>query len=187
MRASPLILSLSKYRPQSTQGGTTMTTLSQLRRRVDALKRKYARELAVVRLRRQAEEFSHRWARDVADRKPAPQSQTLHPANRRERLPAQDLYVPRHLPGTLPRPGRYPRLPGRYFQPASPDPLRAPAGHAPVGGSCLAANALPHLGVDLYPLAEPEPPIAIIRRLTPGQSPLSFGEIRRPCSGKPLA
>ena len=52
-----------------------MTTLSQLRRRVDALKRKYARELAVVRLRRQAEEFSHRWARDVADRKPAPQSQ----------------------------------------------------------------------------------------------------------------
>ena len=52
-----------------------MLTLSQLRRRVDALKRKYAKELAVVRLRRPAEEHSLQWARDVADRKPAPQSQ----------------------------------------------------------------------------------------------------------------
>ena len=52
-----------------------MPTLSQLRRRVDALKRKYAKELAVVRLRRLAQEFSHQWARDVAERRPAPQPQ----------------------------------------------------------------------------------------------------------------
>ena len=52
-----------------------MPTLSQLRRRVDALKRKYARELAVVRLRRLADEFSHQWTRDVGERKPAPQPQ----------------------------------------------------------------------------------------------------------------
>ena len=35
-----------------------MPTLSQLRRRVDALQRKYARELAFVRLRRLAEEHA---------------------------------------------------------------------------------------------------------------------------------
>ncbi len=52
-----------------------MLTLSQLRRRVDALKRKYAKELAVVRLRRLADQYSQQWACDISDRKPAPQSQ----------------------------------------------------------------------------------------------------------------
>ena len=44
-----------------------MPTLSQLRRRVDALKRKYASKLAVVRLRHLAEDFSQQWAREVAE------------------------------------------------------------------------------------------------------------------------
>ena len=54
-----------------------MPTLSQLRRRVDALKRKYASKLAVVRLRHLAEDFSQQWAREVAECRPAPQSHTF--------------------------------------------------------------------------------------------------------------
>ena len=52
-----------------------MYTLSQLRRRVNALRRKYARELAIVRLRPLAEDFSQEWAATVADRRPAPRPQ----------------------------------------------------------------------------------------------------------------
>ena len=54
-----------------------MYTLSQLRRRVNALRRKYARELAIVRLRPLAEDFSQEWAATVADRRPAPRPQPL--------------------------------------------------------------------------------------------------------------
>ena len=52
-----------------------MPTLSQLRRRVDALKRKYARELAVVRLRRLAEEHSLQWTYATNQGRPLPQPQ----------------------------------------------------------------------------------------------------------------
>ena len=52
-----------------------MYTLSQLRRRVNALRRKYARDLAIVRLRPLAEDFSQEWAATVADRRPAPRPQ----------------------------------------------------------------------------------------------------------------
>ena len=52
-----------------------MLTLSQLRRRVNALRRKYARDLAVVRLRPLAEEFSQQWAVSLSQRRPAPQPQ----------------------------------------------------------------------------------------------------------------
>ena len=52
-----------------------MPTLSQLRRRVDALQRKYARELAVVRLRRLAEEHSLQWTYATCQGQPLPQPQ----------------------------------------------------------------------------------------------------------------
>ena len=52
-----------------------MYTLSQIRRRVDALKRKYATELTVVRLYPLAEEFSLLWTRCVADGQPTPETQ----------------------------------------------------------------------------------------------------------------
>ncbi len=52
-----------------------MYTLSQIRRRVDALKRKYATELTVVRLYPLAEEFSLLWACAVADGQPTPETQ----------------------------------------------------------------------------------------------------------------
>ena len=39
-------------------------TLSQIRRRVDALKRRFARELAIIRLRRIAEAVAHDWDPD---------------------------------------------------------------------------------------------------------------------------
>ena len=52
-----------------------MYTLSQLRNQIDALQRKYAKELAVYRLRKLAEKFIDEW--DVArfDKKPLPQPQ----------------------------------------------------------------------------------------------------------------
>ena len=43
-----------------------------LRRRVDALLREYAREVAVVRLRRLTQEYSLQWTVAVADRQPTP-------------------------------------------------------------------------------------------------------------------
>ena len=52
-----------------------MYTLSQLRNQVDALQRKYARELAVYRLRPLAEDFSQQWAIALSNRQPAPQPQ----------------------------------------------------------------------------------------------------------------
>ena len=49
-----------------------MNGLSGLRRRVDALLRKYAREVAVVRLRRLTNEYSLQWTVAIADRQPPP-------------------------------------------------------------------------------------------------------------------
>ena len=57
-----------------------MYSLSQIRRRVDALKRKYALELTIVRLFPLADEFSLHWATEVADRRSAPE---IHPFIRR--------------------------------------------------------------------------------------------------------
>ena len=54
--------------------------MNDLRRRVNALRRKMARKLAVVRLRRLADEFSLQWAAAIADRRPALES---HPFVRR--------------------------------------------------------------------------------------------------------
>ena len=48
-------------------------TLSQIRREIEALKRKYAKELAIVRLRRQAEEVCDQWERAVSDQQEPPQ------------------------------------------------------------------------------------------------------------------
>ena len=46
--------------------------MNDLKRRVNALRRKMALALAVVRLRRLADEFSLQWAAAIADRRPAP-------------------------------------------------------------------------------------------------------------------
>ena len=51
-----------------------MNELSSLRRRVDALLRKYAREIAIVRLTRLAREFSLQWTVAVADHQSPPES-----------------------------------------------------------------------------------------------------------------
>ena len=50
-------------------------TLSQLRNQINALQRKYARELAVYRLRPLGEDFSQQWAIALSNRQPAPQPQ----------------------------------------------------------------------------------------------------------------
>ena len=47
-------------------------TLSQIRNRVQALQRKYAKELAVYRLRRMAEEIFHDWKRHRCRRQGGP-------------------------------------------------------------------------------------------------------------------
>ena len=52
-------------------------TLSQIRNQVRALQRKYAKELAVYRLRRMAEEIFHDWNATVADGNEAPESHTV--------------------------------------------------------------------------------------------------------------
>ena len=57
-----------------------MYTLSQIRQRVDSLKRRYARELATYRLRRLAEEISTDWAVAIADRRELPQAPRGRPA-----------------------------------------------------------------------------------------------------------
>ena len=77
-----------------------MPTLSQLRRRVDALERKYAKELAVVRLRRLADEFSHQWTNALYQRRPTPQPQPFirliaKSGYRLKTFVALDLYLER--------------------------------------------------------------------------------------------
>ena len=51
-----------------------MCTLSQLRNRVNSLKRKYALELQILRLHRIAADFSLRWVRAAGDRQPLPET-----------------------------------------------------------------------------------------------------------------
>ncbi|MCY4367735.1 MAG: hypothetical protein OXE17_16155, partial [Chloroflexi bacterium] len=51
-----------------------MYTLSQIRTRVNALKRKYALELQIIRIHRIAEDFSLRWVRAAGDRQPLPET-----------------------------------------------------------------------------------------------------------------
>ena len=51
-----------------------MNELRSLRRRVDALLRRFAREIAIVRLTRLAREFSLQWTVAVADRQSPPES-----------------------------------------------------------------------------------------------------------------
>ena len=54
-----------------------MYTLSQIRSGINALRRKYAREIAIYRLRQLAEELCDQWAVAVADKQPAPEPHTL--------------------------------------------------------------------------------------------------------------
>jgi len=51
-----------------------MYTLSQIRRRVDALKRKYATDLTIIRLRPLAEEFCFLWTEAITDGNSPPDS-----------------------------------------------------------------------------------------------------------------
>ena len=51
-----------------------MYTLSQIRRRVDALKRKYASDLTVIRLRPLAEEYCLLWTEALSEGNPPPDS-----------------------------------------------------------------------------------------------------------------
>ena len=51
-----------------------MNTLSSVRRRVDAIRRKLAVPLAILRLHRLANEFSLEWTVAIADRQPRPES-----------------------------------------------------------------------------------------------------------------
>ena len=72
-----------------------MTTLSSLRRRVDALRRKMAPYLAILRVRRLANEYSLQWTVAVADRQPPPDTHSfiLYPTGGRRRIPAHYLHV----------------------------------------------------------------------------------------------
>ena len=54
-----------------------MYGLSDLRRRVDALLRKYAKEVAILRVRRLADEYSRQWTVAVADRQPLPDTHSF--------------------------------------------------------------------------------------------------------------
>ena len=54
-----------------------MYGLSDLRRRVDAILRKYAKEVAVVRLRRLSQEFSTQWTVAVAEQQPRPDTHSF--------------------------------------------------------------------------------------------------------------
>ena len=54
-----------------------MRTLSQIRRAIRALQRKYHRELAIYRMRRITEQIHHDYARAVADRQDPPKPQQI--------------------------------------------------------------------------------------------------------------
>ena len=52
-------------------------TLSQIRTQIQALQRKYAKELLIYRLRRQADQVYNQWARAVGDRQDPPQPHSI--------------------------------------------------------------------------------------------------------------
>ena len=52
-------------------------TLSQIRTQIQALQRKYAKELLIYRLRRQADQVYNHWARAVGDRQEPPQPHSI--------------------------------------------------------------------------------------------------------------
>ena len=55
-------------------------TLSELRRRVDALKRKFARELAIIKLRRIAEAVAEDWNPSDPPNRPTSSNASSQPA-----------------------------------------------------------------------------------------------------------
>ena len=77
-------------------------TISQIRRRIDALKRKFARELAIVKLRLIAESVADQWT--ISEFPPEPVRR--HPARRQSRLPPQHLHPPQPLPQRHPARGQ---------------------------------------------------------------------------------
>ena len=54
-----------------------MNTLSAVRRRVDAIRRKMAPYLAILRVRRLADEYNLQWTVAVADRQPLPDTHSF--------------------------------------------------------------------------------------------------------------
>ena len=54
-----------------------MNTLSAVRRRVDAIRRKMAPYLAILRVRRLADEYSRQWTVAVADQQPPPDTHSF--------------------------------------------------------------------------------------------------------------
>ena len=91
-------------------------TLSEIRRAIDALKRKFATELTIIKARRIAEAVSNDWDPDSTTR-----TVRRHPALRQSRLPPHHLRQPRPLPQQHPTPGRRPRTLRHGRQSASLD------------------------------------------------------------------
>ena len=79
-----------------------MYTLSQIRSGINALRRKYAKELAIYRLRQLAEELCDQWAAAVARQETGARTPHPHPAGQPGALQLLRLYGPAPLPATLP-------------------------------------------------------------------------------------
>ena len=84
-------------------------TLSQIRREIEALKRKYAKELAILRLRRQAEEVCDQWERAVNDQQEPPQPYAVVGKMAAGRLLPLHLHYPAPLREAYPGTGQAPR------------------------------------------------------------------------------
>ena len=95
-----------------------MRTLSELRRELQALRRKYHKELTIYHMRRVTEEIHHDYARAVTDRqnppKPLEVIRRIAPG-----IPADHPDAPDELPGQGTGSGRHTRTPENAAGPAA--------------------------------------------------------------------
>ena len=93
-------------------------TLSQIRNQVHQWQRRFARELAVYRLRQLAEEIADDWVVASAEKEPLPNPLQVVQRVAREGPCPEDLHEPEPVRPAVPRPGQVPGSPANRPGPA---------------------------------------------------------------------
>ena len=102
-----------------------MLTLSEIKREIRALQRKYHKEIAIYRLRRASDEIYNDYARAVGDRQDPPKPLEIIRKIARPGFPPHHLDSPAQLPGQGQGEWRHTRTPGAWSWPCCPGPGRA--------------------------------------------------------------
>ena len=159
-----------------------MRTLSEIRREIRALQRKYHRELAIYRMRRVTEQVHHDYARAVADRQDPPKPLEIVRRIADQGFRLDHLDEPDQVPGKGQGSGGHPRTPQHGVEPADlglGEQVRPPA-DAGTAGPGTQARPVPALGLLVrHDIAKPHPR-PTLKCHCPHRPPAFTGAVRLP-------